>query len=163
LRNTRGKIIEETSFKALLHILDIASLCPSESVFVADFLLESLKRLVVVLTTLILIGMPPFLSPFSDRASVLDAHVVTFFTSAIVTRTRPGIILLSSKANPPIDVDKVKYFLGFAKLIFDPINNSYTLRIPILMQRSMKTVKSKGSRDTERKNRIHSALPCNSF
>jgi hypothetical protein len=89
-------VIEETSFKALLRILDIASLCPSESVFVADFLLESLKRLVVVLTTLISEGYVLFLSSVSDRASVLDAHVVPFFTSAIVTRTRPGIILLSS-------------------------------------------------------------------
>jgi hypothetical protein len=63
-------------------------------------------------------------------------------------------------ANPLIDVDKVKCFPGFAKLIFDPRSNTYTLRISITMQRSMKTVKSKGSCDTELKNRFHSALPC---
>jgi hypothetical protein len=72
-------------------------------------------------------------------------------------------LLDSATANPLIDVDKVKYFPGFAKLIFDPRSNTYTLRIPIPMQRSMKTVKSKESRDMERKNRFHSALPCNSF
>lgn len=80
---------EETAYKSLIMVLDIAKKNESEigSVFAGDRLMERLKRLVVVLTTLV---------SEVDRATVLESRIVPFFTTFIDNRSRSGIVLFSS-------------------------------------------------------------------
>lgn len=90
---------EETANKALLRLLEIAACTDSSSgcVFVADGILKSLKKLAVVLTTLVSERyIFCCLNYFSDRASILDSHIIPFFSSSVVNRTRSRIVLLSS-------------------------------------------------------------------
>jgi hypothetical protein len=64
-----------------------------------------------------------------------------------------------STANPQIDTTRAKYHPGFAKLIYDPVDGSYVLKIPVSVQRALKTVKRANDIYVERKNILHLALP----
>jgi hypothetical protein len=65
-------------------------------------------------------------------------------------------LLDPATTNPLIDVEKAKYRAGFAQLILNSETGKHSLRIPVILERSMKTQES---RKVESKNRFHSALP----
>jgi hypothetical protein len=66
-------------------------------------------------------------------------------------------LLDPSTANPLINVEKVGYFAGFAKLMLDSNTGKYSLHIPVVIKRSLDY--SGQLPHLERKNRFHTALP----
>jgi hypothetical protein len=64
-------------------------------------------------------------------------------------------LLDPATSNTLIDVEKAKCRAGFSQLILNSETGKHSLRIPVILERSMKTE----SRKVESKNRFHSALP----